>query len=41
MRPGAQSVMDSGQPMMPSWPAGSLDSWILVKHLMLKTLFES
>ena len=24
MRPGAPSVMDSGQPMMPMWPA---DNW--------------
>ena len=30
MRPGAPSVMDSGQLMMPMWPANNWDSWILV-----------
>ena len=30
MRPGAPSVMVSGQPMMPMWPAGSWDMQTVV-----------
>ena len=30
MRPGVPSVMDSGQPMMQTWPAGSLDMQTVV-----------
>ena len=30
MRPGALSVMNTGQPMLPMWSADNWDSWILV-----------
>ena len=38
MRPGAQSVTDSGLSMMPMWPAGSLDLQTVV---CMKTQMEA
>ena len=34
MRPGAPSVMDSGQLMMPMWPADNWDFWTLVTQYL-------
>ena len=50
MKPGVPSVMDSGQPMMQTWPADSLDMQTVVcmqesvqetLHLVLHKQYEN
>ena len=36
MRPGAQSVMNTGQPMLSMWSADNWDSWILVLEFYIQ-----